>query len=754
MDMIIKKNIGRWCRLLAVGIFWGMTSCQAAAETEIDLNGNEIIDESNTETETFLHHIKKYDYIFTNETSYESDTKNEVALKISGKNNVITQSGDIYLSGKKAVCVEIEGTDNMLIIPLGTTVNSVGVKGKGIVVSSGQNHVVKIIGTLSASGNAIEVTNDSAVANIDLFGTLQGNNVIYIAKKAEVSEINIESDAEISGNIFSVSDKTTNVNVNSDFNYDGNFSGAGNINLNVNSGKMNYGGTAKIVNVTISKNASLFGGKFTVDTFTNHGTIGAGSGETNLIINGDLISDGVLKKISGGSNGVIVVTGTANVEGSTVTTDSLLPNETTTVLIADKVTGNIVNTTDNPVKISAMLTATGEIMGNTIKVTTHEIECIEELNQQEAETYDAMKNMFGNLQDETQQNEMRTFYNLEKSEAKETLTQISSNDAAQIMSVAQQSTVADKMIANRITRVFSMNIPEYMDVVVNPMHLADGESDTPEVKVKVKVPTSQDNNLWINYMKNWGTLRGGTDYHGNAMVMGYDKSFGRKWRGGVFATYGSISYGADSSRATVYDTRFGIYAGYHNRASDLYLYVNGGQLRNSLNRGLYSLGLSTNAKYKSHIAEIGGEYKYDLQPRRKWHVSPFINFQASYLKQDAYNESGAGIYNQHVEADSNTYFAAQVGLDIKRYYKTGMFGLRFGVKHGFTGADPDLNISYEGDGTRVYNLRQKRDKTHFVFSLRGENEFARGWFVGGEAELQLGNHDKDVTASVMLRRTW
>ena len=255
-------------------------------------------------------------------------------------------------------------------------------------------------------------------------------------------------------------------------------------------------------------------------------------------------------------------------------------------------------------------------------------------------------------------------------------------------------------------------------------------------------------------MKNWGSLRGGTDYHGSAIVGGYDRPFGKNFRAGIFATYGTIGYGADSSRATVYDTRLGLYAGYHNRQSDVYFYVNGGQLRNSLHRGISSLGLTTNANYKSRIIEIGGEYKYNLTPNKAWNISPFINFQASHLKQNSYHEHGAGIYNQHVESDSNTYFAAQTGLDFKRYYQTGMFGFKFGVKRGFTGADPDLRISYEGDGSSSYRLRKERDKTHFVFSVRGESEFARGWFVGGEAELQRGKNDKDVTASIMLRRTW
>ena len=57
-----------------------------------------------------------------------------------------------------------------------------------------------------------------------------------------------------------------------------------------------------------------------------------------------------------------------------------------------------------------------------------------------------------------------------------------------------------------------------------------------------------------------------------------------------------------------------------------------------MHRGIYSLGLSTNANYKSRIIELGGEYKYDFTPKKLWHVSPFVNFQVSHLKQNAYNE--------------------------------------------------------------------------------------------------------------------
>ena len=375
----------------------------------------------------------------------------------------------------------------------------------------------------------------------------------------------------------------------------------------------------------------------------------------------------------------------------------------------------------------------------------------EEVNgKKDAETFAAMSCMFEKLDDKNR-DEMIKLFTLEPAETGKTLAQIGSNDAAQIMSVAQQSAAVDRMISERIAKIFA---PEYIDLAVRPMNFSDDETDASDLSVKVEVPQSRENNFWLNYMKNWGSLRGDTDYHGSAIVGGWDRSIGKNFRAGIFATYGTLGYGAKSSRASVYDTRLGLYAGYHNRESDVYFYVNGGQLRNSLHRRISSLNLSTNAKYKSRIVELGGEYKYDLTPKKIWHVSPYVNFQLSHLKQNSYHERGAGVYNQHVAAASNTYFAAQTGLDLKRYFRAGMIGFRFGVKRGFTGADPDLTISYEGDGSSGYRLRNKRDKTHLIFSVRGENEFARGWFVGGETEFQRGENDRDVTASIMLRRIW
>ena len=756
MEMISNKSNRMSKQIFAVAILFGMSATTCTAQEAAVDDGSEFDTKK----------IYLNEETFANDDFIKSSDPSAIGLHFLSNNSLITHGGKIFLTGEGAVGLRLDGINNRLVIERDASIDSVG---KGLWIAYGNDNRVTVAGNIFSSGNAVEFNIDPTYAGefdpstqnlsgalVDEFtlsGTLSGGqNAIFIGRNAFVRNIEIDTGAKIFGDIRSnhrgVSDDFTNLNINDNFDYDGNIIGANSINMHINAGTMNFSGTANVANVDVARGAKFFGNMLTAKNFINHGTIGSISPEKNLIINGNLTSDGFLQKVSGGSKGLIIVHGAANVEGSTVTTDSLLPDETATVLIADSVTGNIKNPAGNPVPISAMLSATGAIVGNTLTVTTYESNNLGSMNAAEAQTFKAMQNMYENL-DETNQNEMRELYNLEPNQAKETLSQIGSNDAAQVMSVAQQSTAVDKFISNRIIEVFAPDI----DINIHPMNFAD-DDDSSAVPVKVKVPTRQEENFWLNYMKNWGSLRGGTDYHGSAIVGGYDRAFGQKWRAGIFATYGTIGYGADSSRATVRDTRLGLYAGYHNRASDVYLYLNGGQLRNSLHRGLSSLGLSTKANYKSHIIEFGGEYKYDLQPKRTWHVSPFVNVQVSYLRQNSYNESGAGIYNQHVDANSNTYFAAQVGLDLKRYYRKGMFGMRLGVKRGFTGADPELKISYEGDGNRSYRLRQQRDKTHFVFSLRGENEFYRGWYLGADAELQLGENDKDVTASLTLRRTW
>ena len=112
----------------------------------------------------------------------------------------------------------------------------------------------------------------------------------------------------------------------------------------------------------------------------------------------------------------------------------------------------------------------------------------------------------------------------------------------------------------------------------------------------------------------------------------------------------------------------GIYGGYKGGPHEGFVYLSHGWLNNDLSRGITGIGTAT-ADYSSHLLELGGEYKYDLQAHKAaaWHVSPYLNMQLSRLWQDGYTENGVGALGQKVNSAANTYFAAGLGVEFKRF---------------------------------------------------------------------------------------
>ncbi len=552
-----------------------------------------------------------------------------------------------------------------------------------------------------------------------------------------------------------IPDLVTKLNFNNSMTYDGDIFGWDNIKMNVN-GNLIYGGAADVVNVNVANGAKLFGGTFTVNDMTakmaegfsddttgkffNHGTI------SGLTINGNLVSDGILSDEAG----VINVNGAANVEGSTATAKNLLPNETKNILTATNgVTGNLKNS-QTPTEISGLLSETSNVENNSVVVTAHASNNIGVLNSEQSQAFFALDNMSTALRNDFRKAQLLPVYMLDSANAGAALSQIGNSDAAQNISLIQQNSVANKVISDRLTTAFST---ETVNFNVGGNNFADGDNGV-VMGVNADYPASVDNNFWIKFTKNWGDLKGGAKYHGSAISGGYDRAFGENLRGGIFISYNTSNLGAKLSNDDIKDTRAGIYLGYHKDTDDAFIYIDGGKAKNKFNRALPTLNLAANANYDSKIFEIGGEYKRNLTPEKSMAISPFINLQYSHLKQDAYNETGAGIFNQYVNSESNNYFAGTLGVEFKRVLEKGNYAARIGVKHAFSGANPKLNFRYEGDGYNYYTLKNNQNKTHFILTLSGENEFAHGWILGGDLGFQKGSHDKDLSASVILRKVW
>ena len=568
--------------------------------------------------------------------------------------------------------------------------------------------------------------------------------------------------------------------------YNGNITGADNMRLNVSGGLL-YGGTAKVLSAAVEKGGSLLGGTYdlipdgavrnaspavgyslpykingsskelqNVGLFTNHGTIGAATKDTTLRINGDLLSDGTLLAWAGGGAGHIAVSGRANIDGSDVQVANwgdVLPDEKVTVLTASSIEGDTKTPLGTRYAVSGMMSAENRIEKNVLSVVTRTENNLGAMDAAQRETFDAMTAMYSNLKNnnDARVNEMRTLFHLPSAEAKEALSSISSNAAAKNMAAVQRSNVTQHLLSARLNEAFTTK-PVKVKIPVQHLHLDNSSDDGVEITTKTVEPAA--NEIWLKFGKNWGDVQGNTDYHSTVTLLGWDKAVGKNWRAGVFAGYGQTSFSDNNSSNKLKDVRFGLYAGFNNAKSEGMVYLDYGWMRNKLRRGV--MGMTAGADYHSRILELGGEYLYDLQAgqNKAWHVRPYVNAQLSRLWQNGYREDGAGVYNQVVDSKHNDYFGMGAGVEFKRYLSGGNYAIRAGVKHAFAGAEPKLRYSYMGNEANTYDMRNVQDKTHFVLSIGGEIQIAKGWSIGGDAIWQRGRHDKDLSCSVTVRRMW
>ena len=579
-------------------------------------------------------------------------------------------------------------------------------------------------------------------------------------------------------------------------------SGEGTLTL---SGNNTYQGASIAKQGTLSIDGSVAGDAYSIEkgTIAGRGTIHGTLYNQNIAIAGDaagsgnltmdkLVSRGVLlSQYQNGTNTQFIVKGKADIKGSTVPVPlgaTPMPDDRYTVVKASKITGTAKDLAGTEYELSGMLSAKNEIEGGDLSVVVEAANNLNGADAQQNETFDAMVAMYRNLKrnNDPRMDDMQKLFYMNGDQAKETLSAISSNASAQSMAVAQRSMMTHHILSSRLNDVF---MPKPVQVKLPVQHLIDknegkeenvatqnvteqhelkqsaasnkttqqmnnSEDDGLDISLNLLEPA--ENDIWLKFGKNWGDLKDGADYHSSTTLLGYDKAVAPHWRIGAFAGYSSTGFADSTASNELKDTRFGLYAGYNKAGREAMAYLDYGVMRNKLRRGIPGMGLTADARYHSRILELGGEYLYDLHATKNvpWHVRPYVNAQISRLWQNGYSEEGAGVYNQVVDSKHNDYFGMGAGVEFKRYLSGGNYAIRAGVRHAFAGAEPKLRYSYMGDAANTYDMRNVQDKTHFVLSIGGEAEIAKGWSVGGDASFTRGRHDRDFSCSVTVKRMW
>lgn len=187
-----------------------------------------------------------------------------------------------------------------------------------------------------------------------------------------------------------------------------------------------------------------------------------------------------------------------------------------------------------------------------------------------------------------------------------------------------------------------------------------------------------------------------------------------------------------------------------------YVYVNYGKLGNHFN-GLVN-GDSVDNKYHGQIVELGGEYKYDLQHAagKTYHVSPYVNVQASRYMQKSYREAIPRVGELVTAAVNNNYLAGEIGVELRRELQAGDYALRLGYKRVLSGEGPILAYEFYANGGHLGGgyYSNDMDKDYLHLTLDGTLKLSDRLSATAEGGWLEGEHDRELMADVKLNWTF
>ena len=237
-----------------------------------------------------------------------------------------------------------------------------------------------------------------------------------------------------------------------------------------------------------------------------------------------------------------------------------------------------------------------------------------------------------------------------------------------------------------------------------------------------------------------------------SVAAGMDMNTGKETRTGIYGMYNHTELSGGVAKALQQDWRIGAYMGKQHGAVQQYGYVNYGKLGNHFNYP----GMDN--KYRGQIVELGGEYKYDLHhdDGKTYHVSPYVNVQASRYMQKSYCilaiPSSSGVVADSI---NNNYLAGETGVELRRELPNGNYAVRLGYKRVLAGEGPELAFTMEypgGVASQVYS--NPIDKDYLHLTVGGTLKLTKNLSATAEGGWLEGRHDRELMADVKLNWTF
>ena len=232
-----------------------------------------------------------------------------------------------------------------------------------------------------------------------------------------------------------------------------------------------------------------------------------------------------------------------------------------------------------------------------------------------------------------------------------------------------------------------------------------------------------------------------------SVAAGMDMNTGKETRTGIYGMYNHTELNGGAAEALQQDWRIGAYMGKQHGAVQQYGYVNYGKLGNHYNWDPWN-----DNKYHGQIVELGGEYKYDLHhdDGKTYHVSPYVNMQASRYMQKSYRQPAPPYGDVQIAAINNNYLAGETGVELRRELQNGNYAVRLGYKRVFAGEAPVYGSTLEGHPEAVQRYSYDIDKDYLHLTLSGTLKLTKNLSATAEGAWLEGEHDRELKADVKL----
>lgn len=254
-----------------------------------------------------------------------------------------------------------------------------------------------------------------------------------------------------------------------------------------------------------------------------------------------------------------------------------------------------------------------------------------------------------------------------------------------------------------------------------------------------------DVDWWLRSFSEWESY--GDDAvsgKSRSVAAGMDMNTGKETRTGIYGMYNHTELNGGGAEALQQDWRIGAYMGKQHSAVQQYGYVNYGKLGNHYN------DTWEDVKYRGQIVELGGEYKYDLHhdDGKTYHVSPYVNVQASRYMQKSYREALPPYELVHASINNN-YLAGETGVELWRELQNGNYAVRLGYKRVFVGEGPVFGFTVKGTESGQH-YSQDIDKDYLHLTLGGTLKLTKTLSATAEGGWLKGEHDRELMADVKL----